>query len=121
MGKIASFKDLIVWQKGHLLVLSTYRASRSFPQGEQFGLTSQIRRAVVSITSNIAEGFSRQTIKDKSNFYFIALGSCAEVQSQLLIAKDLGYLEENEYTKIELQTVEIHKMLNALIKSLKEK
>ena len=119
MTKIESFYDLTVWQRGHQLLLAAYRATRTFPKDEQFALTSQLRRALVSITSNIAEGFSRQTIKDKINFYHIALGSCTEVQNQLLIAKDLGYIGAQLYDELYEQSVEVHKMLNALIKSLR--
>ena len=121
MAKIQSFQDLVVWQKGHRLVLDVYKSSRTFPKDEQFALTSQLRRAVVSITSNIAEGFCRQTQKDKINFYHISLGSCAEVQNQLLIAKDLEYITQNLYHEMVNQSIEVHKMLNALIKSLKKK
>lgn len=119
MGKIESFHDLIVWQRGHQLVLSCYRVSRQFPKEELFALTSQLRRAIISVTSNIAEGFSRQTIKDKINFYHISLGSCTEAQNQLLVARDLGYIGHEAYDEIFSQTVEVHKMLNALIKSLR--
>lgn len=121
MSAIESFQDLKVWQRGHQLLLATYKASLNFPKDELFALTSQLRRAVVSITSNIAEGFSRQTIKDKINFYHIALGSCTEVQNQLLIAKDLVYISPETYKELHMQTVEVHKMLNALIKSLRNK
>lgn len=121
MGNIQSFQDLMVWQRGHELVLSIYKISRDFPKDEQFALTSQLRRAVVSVTSNIAEGFSRQTLKDKINFYHIALGSCTEVQNQLIIARDLHYVDNAIYVNIYDKTIEVHKMLNTLIKKLKDK
>lgn len=120
MGKIVAFQDLIAWQKGHDLVLRIYELSKLFPKDEQFLLTNQIRRAVVSITSNIAEGFSRRTLKDKTSFYYISLGSLTEVQNQLLIAKDLDYISEELYDTVLQSTVEEHKTINALIRSLKE-
>lgn len=90
--KIAAFTDLDAWKEGHQLVILIYMLTKQFPRDEQFGLTSQIRRAVVSITSNIAEGFSRNSYREKLQFYSMALGSLTEVQNQLLIAKDVGYL-----------------------------
>ncbi len=119
MDRIRTFQDLTVWRKSHQLVLDVYRASRKFPSEEQFALTSQLRRAVVSITFNIAEGFCRQTKRDKINFYHISLGSCAEVQNQIIIARDLEYLDTDHYASIFDLSVEVHKMLNALIKSLR--
>ena len=88
--KIQTFKDLRVWQLGHSLVLDIYLSTKQFPKDEQFGLTNQIRRAIVSFTSNLAEGFSRSSYKEKAQFYSIALGSLTEVQNQILIAKDVG-------------------------------
>ncbi len=77
--KIRSFTDLVAWQEGHKLVLSVYILTKSFPQEELYSLTNQLRRAVVSITSNIAEGFNRKTLNDKSHFYIMAHGSVALV------------------------------------------
>ncbi len=119
-NKIKSFTDLITWQEGHKLVLMVYKVSNLWPKEEQFGLTSQIRRAVVSITSNIAEGLSRYTWKDKMHFYSIALGSVTETQNQLLIAKDLTYLNKEDFGKIAEQTITVNKLINGLIKSLKD-
>ena len=119
MVKIESFQDLIAWQKGHALVLDIYRISKLFPKDEQFALTSQMRRAAVSVTSNIAEGFSRRTLKDKTSFYHMSLGSLTELQNQVIIAWDLGYCSSDDYAIIYLQTVEEHKIINALIKSLR--
>jgi len=114
-NKIQSFTDLLVWQESHKLVLMIYQATKNFPKEELFGLTSQLRRAAVSITSNIAEGFSRQGYKEKLQFYYMALGSLTESQNQLLIAKDLNYLEQIEFNKIAKQTISVHKLLNGLI------
>ena len=94
-----------------------YRVTNNFPREEIFGLINQMRRCVVSITSNIAEGFSRNTSKDKAQFYAISLGSVTELQNQLLVARDVGYLEKEEFNKIASQTVVVHKLINGLIKS----
>lgn len=120
-NKIKSFTDLIVWKKGHELVLMAYRATDSFPLKEQFSLTNQMRRAAVSITSNIAEGFSRQSQKEKIQFYSMAKGSLTELQNQLLIARDIGYIEKNNFIKIANQSVETSKLLNGLIKIIKSR
>ncbi len=95
ISKIASFKDLRVWQKAMKLVKEIYLLSSNFPKEEQYGLTSQIRRSAISIPSNIAEGFKRQFNKEQKHFFNIAIGSCAELETQLLIAKDLSYIDEN--------------------------
>jgi four helix bundle protein len=112
-----NFKDLIAWQKSHAVVLKIYIISRSFPKDEQFGLTPQIRRASVSITSNIAEGFGRNSSKEKSHFYGIAKGSLFEVQNQLLIAKDLEYLSVKEFDIIDTEIVECLRLISGLVKS----
>lgn len=117
--KIKSFTDLNAWKESHKLVLSIYRVTKKFPKEEQFGLIDQLRRAVVSITSNIAEGFSRNSYKEKVQFYSIALGSLTEVQNQLLIAKDLRYLLEEEFLLLAQETVIINKIINGLIKKSK--
>lgn len=119
--KIYSFTQLLVWKKAHMLVLELYKVTKIFPKEEKYGLVDQLRRAAISITSNIAEGFSKRTSKDKNHFYGISLGSLAEVQSQLLIARDLAYLSEGKFQTIAHQTVEIHKMMNGLMKSSKTK
>ena len=118
-GKIKSFTDLNVWKEGHKIVLEVYRITRNFPREEQFGLTIQLRRAAVSFTSNIAEGFSRNSYKEKLQFYFIALGSLTEIQNQLLIAKDLEYISKEAFKKIAEQTITVSKITNGLIKSSK--
>ena len=117
--KIKSFTDLSVWQEGHKLVIMVYRVTKEFPKEELFSLTNQIRRAVVSITSNIAEGFSRQGYKEKLQFYYISLGSLTEVQDQLLIAKDLNYLAPTDFDKLVKQVISVHKLLNAFISKTK--
>jgi four helix bundle protein len=90
--KIRNFTDLIVWQKSHQLTLAIYKLTKTFPQEERYGITSQMRRAVVSISANIAEGFEKRTNKDKVNFYNIAQGSLAELKYFLLVTRDFGHL-----------------------------
>jgi len=119
LKKIKSFTDLKAWQEGHKLVLIIYKITKTFPKEELFGLINQMRRDVVSITSNIAEGFSRQFYKEKVQFYCIAQSSNTELQNQLLIAKDIGYLKEEKFQEIAEQSVKVHKLLNGLIKKSK--
>jgi len=97
MNKITSFVSLNAWKEGHKLVLAIYRLVSSFPKEEKFGLSAQITRAAVSVTSNIAEGFARQTTKEKRQFYYTAKGSLVEVENQLLIARDIGYLSGKDF------------------------
>ncbi len=108
-----TFRDLIVWQAGHRLVLLIYRHTTRFPKEEQFGLTSQLRRATVSITSNIAKGFARESYKEKERFYSIAHGSLTEVQNQILVSKDVGYLSEEDFS----ETIELSEDVEKLLKS----
>lgn len=117
--KIKTFYDLRVWQEGHSLAILVYKITKSFPKEEQFGLTNQIRRAVVSVTSNIAEGFGRASMKDRIHFYIMALGSLNEVQNQLLISKDIDYLKEKDWRELEEKVIIVNKMLNGLIKKSK--
>ncbi|OGZ55022.1 MAG: four helix bundle protein [Candidatus Ryanbacteria bacterium RIFCSPLOWO2_02_FULL_45_11c] len=112
-----SFTDLEAWKRGHALTLEIYKITKTFPKEELFGLTSQIRRSALSITSNIAEGFSRKSSKEKIQFYFIALGSTTELQNQLLLSRDIGYIEKATFSQIANITIEVHKMINGLIKS----
>ncbi|MCL5095815.1 MAG: four helix bundle protein [Patescibacteria group bacterium] len=118
--KIKSFTDLIAWKEGHKLVLIIYKITQKFPKNESFAIIDQIRRCVVSITSNIAEGFSRQGKKEKIQFFYMALGSNTELQNQLLISKDLGYLGKEEFSEIAQQTIIVSKLINSLIKYLKK-
>lgn len=118
---IHSFKDLRAWQEGHALVLEVYRISRMFPKEELFGLTSQLRRAAVSVTSNIAEGFNRSSNKEKVQFYSMAIGSLAEVQNQLEIAQDIGYVDTTTFSAASARALTVHKLLNGLIKSTRSR
>jgi len=115
-AKIKSFTDLNAWKEGHKLVIEIYQITKNFPKEELFGLTNQLKRASVSTTSNIAEGFSRQSFKEKAQFYSIARGSVTEIQNQLLIAKDIKYLTADKFNKAAEQTVVVHKLINGLIK-----
>lgn len=109
---------LIVWQKAHELVLKVYEITKSFPKEELFGLTSQIRRATVSLPSNIVEGKARGSKKDYRRFLLMARGSLEEVKYQLLLAKDLEYINELSYKEILNLADETGKMLNGLINKL---
>lgn len=117
--KIQSFTDLHCWQEAHKLVILVYKLTRNFPKEEAYGLTNQMRRAVISITSNIAEGFSRQSYAEKIQFYSIAQGSNTELQNQMMAARDIGYLEEPVFNQLFNQSIVVHKLLNGLIKSSK--
>lgn len=117
--KIKLFTDLNAWQEGHKLVLMVYEITKNFPKAELFGLTNQIRRAAVSITSNIAEGFSRQSYKEKVQFYSIAQGSVTELQNQILISKDIYYINNDKFRTISEQAVIVHKLITGLIKHSK--
>ena len=112
-----SFENLEVWQTSRELVNDIYQVTSTFPQDEKFGLTSQLRRASISVSSNIAEGSTRWSKKDQSRFYEIAFGSLIEVLNQLILAADLKFLQENQLTTLRAKTDHIGRMLNALYKS----
>jgi four helix bundle protein len=115
-----SYKDLIAWQKAMTLVREVYRATANFPREEIFGLTSQLRRAAVSIPSNIAEGKGRYSPRDFQHFLKQARGSVHEVETQIVIAQDLGYLQKNQATILLSQCEELGRILNGLISSLRK-
>lgn len=116
---ISSFTDLHVWQEGHTLVLMIYRLTRNLPKEELYSLTDQMKRAVTSITNNIAEGFGRKTYKDKVYFYYLAFGSVNEIQNQLLICRDLTYISSKDYEEIIQQQIIVSKLLQGIIKKTK--
>jgi four helix bundle protein len=116
---MASFKDLVVWQKAIQLSSEIYRLTASFPISEQFGLTNQMRRASVSIASNIAEGNGRSTKGEYVLFLGHARGSNCELQTQLMIASNLGFCGKQKYEAADNLSAEISRMLNALMKKLK--
>ena len=113
--KIQSYQDLVVWQKAKDLVVYVYKITNTFPKSETFGITSQIRRATVSIPSNIAEGFRRGSQKEKVQFLRTAYGSGAEVETQLIISKELGYINETDYKKLYRILDEVMRMLNKIV------
>ena len=114
---IRSFSDLDAWQDGHRLVLAVYATTKKFPREELFGLMSQLRRAAVSVTSNIAEGFSRRTAAEKRHLYSIAEGSLIELQNQFLIARDVGYIDSAMFTRLANQSVVVHRLIRGLMRS----
>ena len=117
---IQSFKDLEVWQLARKLVSTIYTLTKPFPKEEIYGLTSQIRRSAISIPSNIAEGRAKRSTGDYIRFLNIAYGSCAELETQLLIAQDLGYCKEHEVDPMLTMIYQINRMLNGLINSLEK-
>ncbi len=120
METASSYKDLMVWQKSMGLVTEVYRLTESFPQSEAYGLTSQMRRAAVSIPSNIAEGQKRGHPKEFLRFLYISYGSGAELETQIEICKRLEKLKNLDYSKTTFLLQEVMKMLNGLIRSLKQ-
>lgn len=116
---IRDFTDLLVWQEGHKLVLDTYEITKKFPKEEMFGLTSQMRRAAVSVTSNIAEGFGRHGYKEKIQFFFLSQGSLVELKNQLMISRDVAYVSPLDFQKIIEQANTTHKLLQGLISKSK--
>jgi len=116
--KVKNFRELIVWQKALDLVEEIYKASKSFPNDELYGLTSQIRRAVVSIPSNIAEGQGRDSTREFRRHLSIAYGSLCEVQTQIIIAQRLIYLKEEQVIRLLSMTDEVARLINGLSNSL---
>lgn len=113
------FRSLKVWEKSHSLVLEVYKTSNDFPRAEQFNLTSQLRRAIVSISTNLAEGCGRGSDKDFKRFVQIAMGSASETAYLLILCKDLGYISDKEFNKLLNEIQEIKKMLSSLISKLR--
>lgn len=114
----ASFNDLKVWQRSRVLTVRIYSVTKSFPKEEQYGMTNQIRRAAVSIPSNIAEGHRRASDKEFIQFLKIARGSLAEVETQIIVAGDLQYVDMTSVDEISKEIEEIGKMINGLINSI---
>lgn len=117
--KIKEFTDLHAWQEGHKLVIRIYQETKVFPKEETYSLIDQMRRSATSITSNIAEGFGRHTYKEKVQFYYLAQGSLTELKNQLLISKDVGYLEGDRFVSLNAQLILTHQLLQGLIKKSK--
>ncbi len=115
-----SHKDLLVWQTAIDFAEAIYLATRSFPKDELFAMVSQMRRAATSISMNIAEGYSRATNNETIHFLYIAVGSAAEADTQIILSKRFGYLTEDQANALENQVTSIRKMLSSLIKSIKQ-
>ena len=121
MAGLRRFKELTAWQKAHELALFVHKCTKRFPDEEKFGLTSQTRRAAVSITSNIAEGFGRRTAQDKIHFYTMSKTSLAELQNQFLIAYDLSYISGVINLEFENRADGVERLIAGLIKSAASK
>ena len=119
MNKIQNFTDLFTWQEGHKLVLDIYQITKTLPKQEQYGIISQIQRAAVSVTSNIAEGFGRRGQKEKIQFYYIAHGSLTETQNLIFVLKAVGYISHEVSISILNQILKTQTLLNGLIRSTK--
>ena len=113
------FRELQIWRRSHQLTLAVYQATKEFPREELYGLTSQLRRAVASIPTNIAEGCGRQGDAELARFLQIAMGSASEVEDQLMLARGLNYLAAEGYEKLTGELVEIKRMINAFIQKLR--
>jgi len=118
MEKIKNFRDLKVWQSGKEIALKVYALSSRFPKEEAYGISSQMRRAAVAIPSNIAEGFNRYHNKEYRQFLYVALGSCAELETQIEICSNLGYLMSTDKDSVLEQLDHISAMMRNLIKKL---
>jgi len=112
------FKELKVWQKAHHVVLDVYQQSRSFPSDERFGLTAHLRKSAISVPSNIAEGCGRESERELARFLSVAAGSASESEYQLLLARDLGYLQHDAHRQLDEQVTEIRRMLYSFIQKL---
>src|SRR5688572_9214252 len=117
--KMKDFRQLKVWEKAHLLALEIYKATATFPKEELYGLMSQLRRASVSIPTNIAEGCGRNTDADFARFLQIAMGSASETEYEIILAFDLGFLSKNQFESLQSQAEEVKKMLASFIKTLR--
>jgi len=120
-AKVSGFKDLAIWQRGVKLTEEIYRITSMFPPEEKFGLSSQLRRAAVSIPSNIAEGFTRAFASEYRQFLYVAIGSCAEVATQVTIAERLGYLKQENTDVLSDEVEQISKMIMGLIKKINQR
>jgi len=120
-SKIRKFTDLKVWQQSRVLVKNTYRLCSIFPNTEVYGLVSQMQRSSISIVSNIAEGFKRDTMKDKVRFYGMAHGSLTELQNQFILSNDLQFLDDHSYNDIMVLTERVDALLTGLIRASKER
>lgn len=109
------FRKLLVWEKSHLFVIAIYQATGKFPRTEVFGLTNQMRRAAVSIPSNLAEGCGRATQAELAHFAQVAMGSASELEYQLILAHELDYIDETQFQTLTAYLIELRRMLNKFI------
>ena len=114
-----NYKDLVVWERSHALTLALYRVTKVFPKDELFGETSQIRRAAASIGANIAEGCGRRSDGEFGRFLLIAMGSASELSYHLLLARDLGFLKEPDFIRLDNELAEVRRMLTTLTVKVK--
>jgi len=121
VGGIKSFTDLDAWKEAHRLVLEIYKITNSFPSGELFGLISRMKRSGVSVTSSIAEGFGRHSYEDKIRFYSIAIASAVELHNQIIVSRDVGFIDGNKFADPDAQCVRVQKIINGLIRSSKSR
>jgi len=119
INKIKRFTNLDTWKQAHKSVLLVYKITETFPKAEVFGITIQMKRAAISISSNIAEGFGRKGYKEKVQFYYHANGSLVELENQLLIARDIGYLDKMTFKTVAEQLIRTHMLLRGLIRKTK--
>jgi four helix bundle protein len=118
---LKNYKELKVWQKAYELCLIIYKTTKTFPKEERYGLTSQIRRAAVSIPSNIAEGYGRRTTGEYIQALYVAYGSQCEIETQILLAGDLGFIKADDLEKLNKDVGDVERMLKGLIRSLEKK
>ena len=119
--QLKNYKELIVWQKAYQLCLEIYKITKRFPKSEVFGLSYDLKRTVISIPSNIAEGYGRQTTKEYIRFLYIAYGSYCELETKILLTGDLDYISKEEKQRLLSLGQEVERMLKALINSLEKK
>jgi four helix bundle protein len=120
MDSMGNYRQLSVWKRAHNFVLGVYRSTGSFPDHERYGLTAQLRRAAVSVISNIAEGSGRQGDREHVRFLRIARGSVCEIECQLLLSRDLGYLDADAWKLLDDDCQDISRMLNGLARSFSQ-
>ena len=117
---LKNFKELKVWQKAYQLCIEVYRITKSFPREEVYGLTSQVRRAAVSVPSNIAEGYGRRTAGEYIQALYVAYGSNCELETQILLSGDLGFIKGEDLDKLQKDLGDVERLLKALIRSLEK-
>jgi len=118
---VQNYRELIAWQKAMELAEAVYQVTKAFPRDETYGLASQLRRAAVSIPSNVAEGQGRRSTKEFAHFLGVAYGSLQETETQIVLASRLGYLQDGQETELLEQTAEVGKLINGLTKALRRR